>query len=165
MTRCSPLANSSRVAGTAPSTEFSSGTSAASASPERTASMARVTLLVGSRSASRAIASERSAACANVPSGPRNAIVAMARSLGERHHPVEWRLSRSVAPYKAPLSRKGATQRRPDGGRRPSGRDGGPEGSGGLLAEESAALGHGRTDRLLLLRGELVLALAARDRL
>src|SRR4051794_27970065 len=71
----SPLASSSSVAGTAPSTEFSSGTRAASAVPERTASMASVTLLIGNRSAPAATGRARSAWCANVPSGPRKAIV------------------------------------------------------------------------------------------
>src|SRR6266498_1361356 len=74
MIRGSPVpASSSRVAGTAPSTEFSSGTSAPSASPARTASMARVTFAWGSSVASAAIGNVRSAAWANVPAGPRKA--------------------------------------------------------------------------------------------
>src|SRR5579859_3875224 len=77
-----PLASSSSVAGTAPSTEFSSGTSAPSASPARTASIASVTLAIGSGVASTPPGSRRSAAWANVPSGPRKASVVTPKAYG-----------------------------------------------------------------------------------
>src|SRR5919198_111320 len=115
----SPPASSSSVAGTAPSTEFSSGTSAASASLLRTASIASVTFVVGRRVAPAETGSARSAAWANVPSGPRNAIVAMASSLRPR--------------------------------------------SARFAAQQATPLGERRRDGLLLLGGELVLALAVGD--
>src|SRR4249919_2100750 len=54
--------------------EFSNGTSAPSASPERTASMAWVTVASGSKVASAATGRVRNAAWANVPAGPRKAM-------------------------------------------------------------------------------------------
>ena len=69
--RRSPTASSSRVAETEPSTEFSIGTRAWSASPRRTASSAAVTLTCGCRSPFAAAGRVRSAASAKVPSGPR----------------------------------------------------------------------------------------------
>ena len=69
----SPLASSSSVAGTEPSTEFSMGTKAAAASPWRTASSAEVTepnACVGGCGSSAASRSNN-AACEKVPSGPR----------------------------------------------------------------------------------------------
>jgi len=69
----SPETNSSNVAGTLPSIEFSSGTMAASTVPFRTAVSAAVTVGNGMRSASIASGSVHSAASVNVPAGPRNA--------------------------------------------------------------------------------------------
>jgi hypothetical protein len=71
MTSGSPVASSSRVALTEPSTEFSNGTIAASASPSRTASRVAGTVGYGSSSARAAAGSERSAASVKVPCGPR----------------------------------------------------------------------------------------------
>ena len=59
------------VAGTEPSTEFSSGTSPASASPDRTAASVAATLGRGSRVPSVVAIALLSAASAKVPSGPR----------------------------------------------------------------------------------------------
>ena len=67
----SPVANSSRVPVTAPSTEFSKGTTAPSTEPSRTAAKASATVSTGMRSASRLSARLRSAISAKVPSGPR----------------------------------------------------------------------------------------------
>jgi hypothetical protein len=67
----SPLASSSSVAATGPSTELSIGTMAPSASPRRTASSAAATVCCGWRSAFAAAGIERSADSVNVPSGPR----------------------------------------------------------------------------------------------
>jgi hypothetical protein len=67
----SPLVSSSMVAATPPSTEFSIGTTAPSASDARTVSSATVTVLQGNSSAFAAAGSERRAASVNVPSGPR----------------------------------------------------------------------------------------------
>jgi hypothetical protein len=66
-----PVASSSRVTGTAPPTEFSSGTSAASASPDRTASRASGTLRAGVRMPCSAAEMVRRACSVKVPSGPR----------------------------------------------------------------------------------------------
>ena len=66
-----PVANSSRVPVTAPSTEFSKGTTAPSAEPSRTAAKASATVSTGMRSASRLCGRLRSAVSAKVPSGPR----------------------------------------------------------------------------------------------
>jgi hypothetical protein len=67
----SPVASSSSVTGTDPSTEFSMGTTAPSASPPRTASSARVTVEQGCSSARAAAGRLRRACSVNVPSGPR----------------------------------------------------------------------------------------------
>jgi hypothetical protein len=67
----SPVASSSRVSDTEPSTEFSKGTSAAATSPWRTASSASATETHGTGSTPCAAGSERSAASQNVPCGPR----------------------------------------------------------------------------------------------
>ena len=67
----SPVASSSSVTGTEPSTEFSIGTTAPSASPWRTASSATVTVGQGCSSARAAAGSDRSACSVKVPSGPR----------------------------------------------------------------------------------------------
>ena len=67
----SPTASSSSVVDTEPSTEFSIGTSAWSASPRRTASSAAPTLTCGCRSPLAAAGTVRRAASAKVPSGPR----------------------------------------------------------------------------------------------
>jgi hypothetical protein len=71
MTSGSPSASSSRVTPTWPPIEFSSGTSAASASPPRTASSASGTLCAGVRVPCSAAGMVRSACSVNVPSGPR----------------------------------------------------------------------------------------------
>jgi len=71
ITSGSPLVSSSSVDGTEPSTEFSSGTTAASASPLRTASIASGTVGSGISTPVAAAGRVRSAASANVPSGPR----------------------------------------------------------------------------------------------
>ena len=71
ITSGSPSASPSIVAGTEPSTEFSSGTSAASASPDRTAARAAATLGWGYRAPSEEATALLSAASAKVPSGPR----------------------------------------------------------------------------------------------
>ena len=67
----SPVASSSSVVGTEPSTEFSIGTTALSHSPRRTASRAAATEACGCRSARDAAGRVLSAASANVPAGPR----------------------------------------------------------------------------------------------
>ena len=67
----SPCASSSSVTGTDPSTEFSIGTTARSASPARTASSATVTVEHGTSSASAVPGSDRSACSVKVPAGPR----------------------------------------------------------------------------------------------
>ena len=69
MTRPFPVARSSRVAVTTPSTELSIGTTARSAVPSRTA--ARAAWMVGQDSGSAPGSTARSAASENVPSGPR----------------------------------------------------------------------------------------------
>ena len=66
-----PVANSSRVPVTAPSTEFSKGTTAPSTEPSRTAAKASATVSTGISSASRLSGRPRSAVSANVPAGPR----------------------------------------------------------------------------------------------
>jgi hypothetical protein len=71
ITSGSPVANSSNVDATEPSTEFSSGTTAASASPLRTASIAAGTVGSGCGTPRDAAGSVRSAASANDPCGPR----------------------------------------------------------------------------------------------
>jgi hypothetical protein len=68
MTRL-PVARSSRVAVTTPSTELSIGTTARSAVPSRTAASAA--WMVGQDSGSAPGSTARSAASENVPSGPR----------------------------------------------------------------------------------------------
>ena len=67
----SPVDSSSIVTATPPSTEFSIGTTAPSASAALTASSAAETEPHGSSSALAAAGSERSACSVNVPSGPR----------------------------------------------------------------------------------------------
>ena len=67
----SPLAMASRVVETPPSTEFSMGTIAASAEPERTLSKAALTFAAGMRSEVRASGTCSSAASVKVPAGPR----------------------------------------------------------------------------------------------
>jgi hypothetical protein len=71
ITSGSPVASSSRVSAITPPIEFSIGTSAASASPARTASSASATLRAGSRAPRSAAGMVRSACSAKVPSGPR----------------------------------------------------------------------------------------------
>jgi hypothetical protein len=71
ITSGSPWARPSIVAGTEPSTEFSNGTSAASASPDRTAASAPATLGWGYRAPSEEATALLRAASAKVPSGPR----------------------------------------------------------------------------------------------
>ena len=65
------MASSSSVAVTPPSTEFSIGTSAAAASPLRTASRAAGTETIGTSSRVAASGRVRRAASVKVPSGPR----------------------------------------------------------------------------------------------
>jgi hypothetical protein len=67
----SPLAMSSRVALTPPSTEFSIGTTAKCAEPSRTWASAVITEPTGSHWAVSVPGTWRSAASVNVPSGPR----------------------------------------------------------------------------------------------
>ena len=71
MTMSGPVASSSRVALTAPSTEFSIGTIARSASPLRTASSVAWMVAHGSAPARAAGSKAARAASVNVPSGPR----------------------------------------------------------------------------------------------
>jgi hypothetical protein len=71
MTSGSPSTISSRVMPTAPPTEFSHGTRAASASPSRTASSASGTLRTGVRIPLTAAGMVISACSVNVLSGPR----------------------------------------------------------------------------------------------
>ena len=124
MTSGAPLASSSSVAGTAPSTEFSSGTSAPSTVPARTASIASVTLGMGSSVA----------AVGRVEQPQRRRARTCPRDRGRRAR-VTAPSSRVLLswPCGAPAGRAGRSQR------------------GG--------------DRLLLLRRQIVLALAAADAL
>ena len=69
----SPTASSSIVAVTAPSTELSIAATAASQSPERTASKAAGTEAYGTGSIDSAPGRLSSAASVKVPAGPRNA--------------------------------------------------------------------------------------------
>ena len=71
LARSVPLASSSRVAVTAPSTEFSMGTMARSAAPLRTASRVAWMLTQGIACPAAALSKASSAASVNVPSGPR----------------------------------------------------------------------------------------------
>jgi hypothetical protein len=87
-----PVASSSRVVATDPSTEFSIGTTAASASSARTASIAAGTVRCGNVSAPSASGTVRSAASANVPSGPRYAKRVTPRTLSGPPVPVSMAL-------------------------------------------------------------------------
>jgi hypothetical protein len=71
MIRSDPVASSSRVAVTAPSTEFSMGTMARSATPARTVSSVAWMVTHGMASTSCPLVKASSAASVNVPSGPR----------------------------------------------------------------------------------------------
>ena len=73
MTRSGPVASSSRVAVTAPSTEFSMGTMPRSAAPLRTASRVAWMLTHGIACSAAAASKASSAASVKVPSGPRYA--------------------------------------------------------------------------------------------
>ena len=70
----SPAANESMVMVTAPSTEFSTGTQAASADPVRTASSAACTVSAGNSSSVLGSITRRAACSVNVPCGPKYAI-------------------------------------------------------------------------------------------
>ena len=70
MTRRLPLASSSRVTDTEPSTEFSMGMRAQSTSSARTASIAACTDIAGTCSASAEAGIDSSAASQNVPARP-----------------------------------------------------------------------------------------------
>jgi hypothetical protein len=76
----SPSVSASMVAGTAPSTEFSTGTQAASTRPARTAARVANTVVSGISSSS-AVASERVACSVNVPCGPKYAMRGTASTL------------------------------------------------------------------------------------
>jgi len=67
----SPVASVSSVAATLPSTEFSIATTAKSASPARTDSIAATTSTCGRYSAASAGTTARNAASVKVPAGPR----------------------------------------------------------------------------------------------
>ena len=71
ITRSRAVGSSSRVAVTAPSTEFSMGTMARSAAPLRTASRVAWMLTQGIACPAAALSKASSAASVNVPSGPR----------------------------------------------------------------------------------------------
>ncbi len=73
MARSGPAESSSRVAATAPSTEFSIGTMARSAAPPRTASSVAGMLAHGIAPSSADGSNSASAASVKVPSGPRYA--------------------------------------------------------------------------------------------
>jgi hypothetical protein len=72
ITSASPVASSSRVRATTPSTEFSMGTSALSAAPLRTASRVAVTFAHAMSSSAGVVICFR-AASVKVPEGPRYA--------------------------------------------------------------------------------------------
>src|SRR3954451_5576866 len=87
-------ASVSSVDRTAPSIEFSKGTSARSASPSATARMAAYTLGRGSGSMSASRAAARSASSEKVPAGPRKATRIDMGAEGYGGAPVDWRRRR-----------------------------------------------------------------------
>jgi len=66
-----PVANASSVGGTVPSTEFSTGTQAASTSPSRTSCNVAGGVAAGTKSVDAGSTSWRHAASVNVPAGPK----------------------------------------------------------------------------------------------